>query len=205
MRKQFATTFGYNERLTEVGGLSFSKNSVKQLEIWAKSIIINNKAQIETEELVELIAEKSFWKYGMGGLENGEIYTVGFPRDEKISWLGDKLDLSTLPHLLGLFCGEMKLKELDISLTPKLTYLRGGKNQLTDLDLSHNPALTELSCSLNQLSELDLSHTPVLKKLWCDENQLQELDIRNNPELSYLDVIQGFVRIIKNDWQFPDA
>lgn len=205
--KLFLTSFGYNERFTEVGGLSFSKNSVKQLEIWAASIIIEGKAQIEIEELVELIAEKSFWKFGMGGLENGEIYTVNFPGDEKISWLGDRLDLSTLPHLEGLSCSEMKLKELDISLTPnltnlhchnnrltdldlththKLTYLVCHNNQLTDLDLSHNTALTELFCSHNQLAEIDLSHSPVLKNLWCKGNHLTELDLSLTPNLTSL-------------------
>ena len=97
-----------------------------------------------------------------------------------------KVDLSAVPNLTELYCGDNHLIELDLSAVPNLTILDCGGNQLSGLDLSTVPNLTDLSCAGSQLSELDLSTVPNLKKLNCASTLLTKLDLSAVPNLTQL-------------------
>ena len=177
------------EKLTEIGGFQFNVESCKQLQIWAKEIILDVETmsfryrlhrrlgKVELGYLVSVLADKSNWKER---LIDGKLTRVWFP--DKTRWVNKRLDLSHTPGLTELECSE---------------------NDFTELDLSHTPGLTKLQCWDNPLTELDLSHTPGLRILWCAGNQLEELDIRNNPTLKICEVGDG-VKIIKHDWRLRD-
>ena len=182
------------EVFTEINGIMFDQLSIKQLDIWTKTIIIDQDedsatlGEISLSELVELM-NSAFFEIeednDIFGDEDwvcdGEIVIACFP--EATHWRKGELDLFQLPGLIKLDASDMQLTELDMSNNPKLTWIGVYKNQLTELDVSNNPELTRLWAHSNQLTQLDVSNNPKLTRLWADSNQLSALDVSNNPGL----------------------
>jgi len=185
------------EVFTEINGIMFDQLSVNQLDIWAKTIIIDENedflAEIDLSELVELM-NSAFFKIEedkdvFGDVDwvcDGKIVAAYFP--EATQWRKGELDVSKLPGLIKLDASNMQLTELDVSNNSKLTQLWVSHNRLTELDVSNNPELTKINVSGNELTELDVSNNPVLTDLDVDHNNLSQLDVSHNPELNSLGV-----------------
>lgn len=98
-----------------------------------------------------------------------------------------KLDLTSVPSLTRLSCGNSDLAELDLSSVPNLTWLNCRYNDLQELGLASVPALMELNCSFNKLTKLDLLSVPALMTLNCETNVLTGLDLSSVTSLTRLD------------------
>ena len=191
------------EVFTEINGIMFDQLSVKQLDIWAKAILIDQNEDsaifggVALSQLVELMNSTFFElksDYQCVGTEHwvcdGIIVAACFPT--ATHWRkGGGLDLSQLPGLSVLLANRNQLTELDVSKNPKLTELLAYQNQLTELDVSNNLELIELRASRNQLTDLDVSNNPKLSVLLINRNQLTELDVSNNLELTELRTVEN--------------
>lgn len=99
----------------------------------------------------------------------------------------EAIDLTSLPLLRYLHCGENQFSSLDISKNLELELLTLGQcYSLSSLDVSQNTKLTSLYCSYNNLTQLNLSNNPNLVNLSCVAGKLTELDVSNNPRLVWL-------------------
>jgi len=191
------------EVFTEINGIMFDQLSVKQLEIWAETILIDQDedsatlAEITLSQLVELM-NSTFFELKSDdrfiGVEHwacdGKIVAACFP--QKTNWFGldIDLDLSQVPGLIILWVDSRPLNEERLErdgeiFLPEDYWVLG---QLTELNVSNSPGLTELWASGNQLTQLDVSNNSELTVLCVPKNQLTELDVSNNPELTKLDV-----------------
>ena len=178
--------------LTEINGIFFNNESIKQLEIWSKTLLIDDCKIIGIEEISRILCSEYYnlpeiRRHGswQDSIFNGAITEVNFPQYSK--WEKGKLDLSFLSKINKLYCMDNNLTELDLSRTPELTILFFSGNQLNELNLSNTPRLIELDCSFNQLIMLKLSGMPGLTELICNYNELTELDLSYTPGLTELD------------------
>jgi len=89
-------------------------------------------------------------------------------------WTGEitDLDVSKMPALKVLLCGNEKLTLLDVSENTALTVLYCNFNNLTSLNVSKNTALTKLYCYGNNLTTLTLGTHNALTELYCNDNYL---------------------------------
>jgi hypothetical protein len=183
------------EAFTEINGIMFDQLSVKQLEIWAKTIIIdeNDGSEIDLFQLVELMNSTFFElknDFRFIGAEHwacdGKIIGAAFPYFTK--WRKGEFNLSQLPDLIFLWIYGNQLAELDVSNSPKLIELSAFNNELPKLDVSNNSELDSLRVRSSQLTELNLLKNPGLTCLELDNNKLTELDVSNNPKLRIMDV-----------------
>ena len=154
--------------------------------------------------ITEIEAGK-FTQIGITELSNLPIASLPFVKGLAIELLEimgidlTELDLSSVPNLTRLYCGEIEwyyrgsclLNKLDLSPVPKMEYLLCDGNLLTELDLSPVPQLRHLRCRTNQLKRLDLSGATELEWIICADNQLTELDLRAVPELTRLDCTEN--------------
>ena len=95
-----------------------------------------------------------------------------------------ELDLSGIPNLCELYCGENAITQLNTGVLPKLEALYCGDAPLTKLDLSRNKKLKKLYVPCTGLSSLDVSVCPGLEYLCCYGTGIKELDISKNECLS---------------------
>jgi len=162
------------EVFTEINGIMFDQLSVKQLKIWAKTIIIDENedslAEIDLSQLVELMNSAFFEStsgYRFIQIEHwvcdGKIVAACFP--EETYWRKGELGLSQLTALIFIGADSNQLTQLDVSNNPELTKLFVSDNQLTQLDVSNNPELTELYVDSNQLAALRFSNEIDLENL----------------------------------------
>ncbi len=90
-------------------------------------------------------------------------------------------------NVTGLRSGRTRAATvIDVSRMPGLKLLECGEERLTALDVSKNTVLTELDCRFNDLTALDISRNTALKTLFCGENRLSALDVSRNPALRWL-------------------
>lgn len=102
------------------------------------------------------------------------------------------LDVSGLPELVYLDCGDCKLNNLDVSHNTALQELYADQNTWTALDVSACHSLTSLNCSRNgKLTAIDVTENPLMEELDCGVTSLNTLDVSGNPELTELDVSNG--------------
>ena len=120
-----------------IGDYEFRESDYQQMLIWAKA------TDLQPEEF-------------LGGMSlivsDGAIVSLEWHNLE----VGVELDLSRVPKLEELFCGENYLTELDLSRVPYLRRLGCEGNDLTKLDLSQMPYLEEAAYEDNDLTELVL-------------------------------------------------
>ncbi len=96
------------------------------------------------------------------------------------------LDVTALPLLYILDCGENLFTTIDLSKNPKLDYIRCFEGALTSIDVSNNLALRYMIISRNSLTTLDVSKNTKLVELQCGYNPLTSLDVSKNKELKSL-------------------
>jgi len=89
------------------------------------------------------------------------------------------LDLSNVPGVYQIYCGNNQLTNLDISNNAELVVLNCENNQLTSLDLSNNTKIAGLDIDNNQISSLDLANNLFKQSISCRNNHLTSLDLRN--------------------------
>uniref|UniRef100_E6QNX1 Leucine-rich repeat domain-containing protein n=1 Tax=mine drainage metagenome TaxID=410659 RepID=E6QNX1_9ZZZZ len=141
--------------------------------------------------LDELLIEKILL-YGNGKVDlfHGESVNLRLPTLKSLALIDCNitfLDLSGVPQLTELRCGNNQLTELDLSGVPQLISLWCESNKLNELDLSDVPQLISLWCRINQLTELDLPGVQQLNLLFCGNNELTELDLSGVPQLTWLE------------------
>ena len=107
-----------------IGDYEFRESDYTQVLIWAKAV------GMSPEELVATLEER---EWGSISVVDGAVTSLMWRFE------GVELDLSHVPRLEWLYCGENHLGELDLSRVPKLTELHCRENQLTELDLSRVP------------------------------------------------------------------
>ena len=172
----------------KVGYYEFRETDYQQILIWTKATDLQPEEFLGGMNLI--VSDGAIVSLEWRNLEVGvELDLSHLPNLEEL-FCGEnyltELALSRVPHLRRLGCGENYLTELDLSQVPHLEWLDCGGNDLTKLDLSRAPNLKMLNCGHNRLTELDLSRVPNLEELFCGENALTELALSRVPQLKRL-------------------
>jgi uncharacterized repeat protein (TIGR01451 family) len=94
------------------------------------------------------------------------------------------IDVSMLPDLSDLSCGENNLTAITVGEMSILNSLYCSNNLLTALPTEHLGNLMTLYCNNNQITALNLHDMPILHYLECQENQLTSLDASNHQHLT---------------------
>ena len=172
----------------KIGDYEFRETDYQQILIWAKATDLPPEELLG--EMVLIVSDGAIVELQWYHLEVGvELNLSRMPKLESL-FCGEnpltELDLSRVPQLKRLSCEGNYLTELDLSQVPYLEWLTCGGNDLTKLDLSQVPHLEWLDCVGNNLTKLDLSRVPNLKMLSCGHNRLTELDLSRVPNLEEL-------------------
>ncbi len=110
----------------------------------------------------------------------GYTHTYSCEGDREIRICGDVTGLGTI--------GGGAVTALDVSDMPGLKWLICGNEQLAELDITKCKELEHLACHDNNIGNLDVRYCPALRTLYCPDNNLSTLYVSDrNTALTLLD------------------